>query len=218
MWKLAITFLVLAVLAMHLADVDQRKSELQRFLVKKNDALDRIVATYGIASGQCSEYEYADRDTYRLAAALLTVETFATPSLEAWIKYLIVKGAAFVGIAPRNMSIGPGRIRLKTARSALENSTASNLESYRHLPEVRLADQLLATCASVQIAAAIVETIRPQGRHSGNGLDSKSIRETARVYNGQIGEQSSFDAMISADIYFELVYEIFQCYRFRALE
>lgn len=214
-WKLSVGCVVLVIFGAHLADVDRRNAELRRFLLNNNDGLDRIVSNYGISTDQCSEH--TNSDTYRLAAAFLTVETFATSRLESWTRYLIVNVATFVGVAPPNISVGPGRIRLKTARLALEHSALSNLEYYRRLPDDLLAKELLRSCASVQIATAILETLRRQHPQLADEINWEFIREATRIYNGQLGRPSSLDAAISGEIYFALVYQTFQRYRFMAL-
>jgi hypothetical protein len=212
MLKWFVGCLGVSILVVHFADVEQRSAELQRFLIDKNDGASQIILRYGMTNEQCPQIRAGD--VYRLALAFVTVESFATPTVESRTRGLVVEGANLVGVPIPDISIGPGRIRLDTARAALMRSVSPDLRPYRNLNDAELAEKLLERCDAANVAALILEdVIRDTGRTS-DALDLRLIRIAAKRYNGQSDRPRSLDGAISAAIYFDLIYEIFQHYRF----
>jgi hypothetical protein len=212
MLKWLVSCLGVSILVVHFADVEQRSAELQRFLIDKNDGASQIISRYGMTNEQCPQIRAGD--VYRLALAFVTVESFATPYVESRTRGLVVEGANLVGVPIPDISIGPGRIRLDTARAALMRSVSLDLRPYKNLNDAELAEKLLERCYAAKVAALILEdVIRDTGRTS-DALDLRLIRIAAKRYNGQSDRPRSLDGAISAAIYFDLIYEIFQHYRF----
>ena len=199
MLKWLIGCLGLLILVVHVADVEQRSAELQRFLIEKNDGASQIILKYGTTNEQCPQISAGD--VYRLALAFVTVETFATPYVESGSRGLVVEGATRVGVRVPDISIGPGRIRLDTARSALMRSASPDLKSYRNLDDAELAKKLLERCDAAKIAALILEDVmRDLGRTS-DALDLRVIRIAAKRYNGQSDRPRSLDGALGCHIF-----------------
>jgi hypothetical protein len=205
---------LLALLVAHLTDIASREGALRQFLNDRSQGITRIAKDYGVSAERCANEPM--RDLYALAAALLTVETFVTPQLENWARAAIVDIAGSVGTTP-DFSIGPARIKLSTARMALNQSQSVEIRSYKSLSDAALARKLLSPCDSIQVASAILEHIRAQGSEYPTGIDRRFVRFAASSYNGQSKSTNSLEAILSAEIYFELVYDTFQHYRFLAL-
>jgi hypothetical protein len=198
-------------LGWHLSDVGLRESALARFLSDPSHGIIRIAHDYGGTPDQCA----TDRtdDLYPLALAFLTVETFATPSFESWARAMAFHLATVVGVTP-DISIGPGRIKPSAARMALHGSNSPSADDYRGMSDQDLARQLLEPCGSIRIAIEILEGIRRQNRKSSSRIDLKFIRLATTSYNGKSGKAGSFEATLSSEVYFDLVYAAFQHYRF----
>ena len=74
-----------------------------------------------------------------------------------------------------------------------------------------LTQQLLDSCGALRVAILLLEDVK--GRY-GAETDRKFVRLAAAAYNGQSPAGTSLQADIAAQIYFDLVYNIFQHYRF----
>jgi hypothetical protein len=198
----------LALAGVHLSDVDERDEAVRRFLADASRGTSRIVDRYGLGARQCAD-DHGDR-FYSLAAALLTVETLATP----WIEDQLRAGAAcLAGIAhiKVDFSIGRGRIRPSVARAAL--AAAPSAEGHAELSELALARKLLQPCEALRVAGAIAEGI---ARRSGQDeIDRKLVRQVAATYNGQRADTTDVEARLSAEMYLHLVYAAYQHYRFQ---
>jgi hypothetical protein len=84
-------------------------------------------------------------------------------------------------------------------------------------PARGLAAQLFETCEAVRIAAAILSAMRREHALP-HEVDRVFVRRAAAIYNGQSASARSLDAGISAEVYFQLVYAMFQHYRFSFLQ
>src|SRR5262245_12526785 len=80
-WLAAIVFVAIA--CMHLEDTAARDAAVRQFLADPNRGISRIVERYGV-DRQCPDRN-ADR-FQPVAAALVTVETLATPRFEGWAR------------------------------------------------------------------------------------------------------------------------------------
>jgi hypothetical protein len=202
-----------ALLCVYLVDVDQRARMLQRFVWDNEQSVDLIVSRYAPSVSACrASRSHSDIDN--LAAAFVTVESFATPTLDAWARSMVAKIAAAMNMTVPDITIGPGRIRLRTARDALRAAESQDGQS---LADRSLVREVLSLCGSTRVARAILNGIMQQDYRSGGRIDFQFIHLAARIYNGQAAQMPSIEARISADIYFNLVYQTFQHYRFNAL-
>jgi len=195
-----------ALLATHLYDLYERRGLLKQFVSDKSQATIRIVERYGLAPDQCLSEQQGE--FYPLAAALLTVESLATSHLQAFARNGLAMVAAAIGVGA-DFSIGPGRIKPSTAHRLIDNQAWQGIDA----PEPRelLTRRLLDPCGSLQIAIMLLEDIR--NRHGGE-TGVKFVRLVATAYNGQSSPGTSLQADIAARIYFDLVYNIYQHYRF----
>jgi hypothetical protein len=200
-------FLLLAlpsVLAgVHVADVSARARALRAF-IWSSDADVRPVDAYAPSeTGACPRR--AAGDVEALARALITVESFATPSVQAWAKGATVRLASALGLRVPDLTYGQGRVRLSTARRVMGAEAADS----------GLALRLLDPCETKAIVASMVAELLSE-RLSGDRLDLATVRQVARAYNGQ-GEAHTPEAAIAHETYNRLVYALFQHYRFEGL-
>jgi hypothetical protein len=198
------TATLIVLLAAHFWDINAREFALARFLSNDREAIERIAANYGVSPGECATNH--DADLHSLASAFVTVESFATSRSEGWMRMLIAHGGALVGLAP-DISAGPGRIRISTARAALGYSPPSNRA---------LARNLLTACGATEIAARILASVSQSGR-APLLIDRRFIQAATATYNGQAQQASSLQAALSAKVYFDLIYATYQHYRFATL-
>jgi hypothetical protein len=214
--KLSIIFAVaaaVALLCIYLVDVDQRARILRRFVWDNEQNVDLIVSRYAPSVSACrASHSHSDIDN--LAAAFVTVEIFATPTLGAWARSMVAKLAVAMNMTVPDITIGPGRIRLRTARDALRATESQDGQS---LTDRSLVREVLSLCGSAHVARAILNEIMQQDYRSGGRIDFKFIHLATRIYNGETAQMPSIEARISANIYFNLVYHTFQHYRFNAL-
>lgn len=198
------------ILGMHLSDVSGREAALAQFLSSENEGIRRIINDYGVNPDECPAGR--EDDLNFLAMAFVTVESFATSRSEAWARTLVAYGGALTGFVA-DISAGPGRIRMSTARAALSGATADR----RGPSDLALTEDLLTACGATRIAARILARDRDAGARPATNIDLKFIRTAVRSYNGQAQQASSTQAALSAKIYFDLVYAAYQHYRFAAL-
>jgi hypothetical protein len=200
---------VAALFAAHLWDLSDRQAALTRFLASPDDGARRIVEAYGLNARACASDEHSDLAT--LAKAFVTVESLVTSRAEAWTRAVVVYGGARLGALP-DISAGPGRIRPSTARKAFADMQESAIAP----TDIDLAASLLTDCGAVRVARAILAGIRQAGTPAAR-VDAAFVRRAAAAYNGQAAPTASYEAVLSAEVYFELVYAAYQHYRFAAL-
>lgn len=193
-----------ALLTVHLVDVSARETALARFLSDDAEAIERIVADYGVGPEQCASRQ--DADLRALAAAFVTIESFATSRFEGWLRAAVTYGGTLAGLTP-DISTGPGRIRMSTARAAADGPAPSNSA---------LASTLLTACGAAEIAGRMLASRRPPDG-APTPIDRRFIEAAAAAYNGQAWPASSLQAALSARVYVDLVYAANQHYRFAAL-
>jgi hypothetical protein len=199
----------------HALDLAARDTALEQFVHDKGRGTARIALRYGLANGQCGDLPTTD--LFALARAFVTTESFATPWVEHWGKRVSVHAAALAGIVP-DMSLGPGRIRPSTAQRAIVDAPGDDVDqtAYRELPLGALTAKLFGTCDSVRIAAIVLSAMRREHALP-QEVDRAFVRRAAVIYNGQSTLARSLDANVSAEVYFQLVYAMFQHYRFSFL-
>jgi hypothetical protein len=198
----------------HLADVGTRETLVRRFLAGDAGAMSTIIEHYGLNTRDC--HFDTMNDVQAFAAALFTTETLATPRLTGWARRAAVHIARFVGAVP-DMSIGPGRIKLTTARAALQASRSESMQTLAAQPDTKLAQTLLDSCTSAQVIVAILDSISREGDAAHDRVDRKFVRRAAARYNGQVNPTNRVEAGLSHEIYLQLVYDAYQHYRFLAL-
>ncbi len=149
--------------------------------------------------------------------AIITVESLATPRIEAWWKSAVVLAAAHLGVRVPDLTYGPGRVRLSTARAAIDANGGLG-DASRTSTDAEVAKRLLDYCETKQIVAALVTQILTSrgGGHPAH-LDLATVHTVARIYNGQ-SEPASPEAAVAHETYNALVYALFQRYRFDGLE
>jgi len=199
---------VLFLLSVHVSDLSSREAALARFFANENEGIGRIIDDYGVKADDCSE-GHGD-DFHALAMALVTVESFATSRAEGLVRATIAYGGALTGLGT-DISAGPGRIRMSTARAVLAGTSGDR----RTISDRTLIGDLLTKCGATRTATQFLRRAEddPFIAH----VDLKFVRAAAAAYNGQTSRASSSQAVLSARVYFELVYAAFQHYRFAAL-
>jgi len=203
-WFACIAVCLAALVAMHLYDLGERQALLRQFASDRGKGTDQIVERYGLLPDQCPSEQHGE--FYPLAAALLTVEQLATSRFEAAVRAGLAQAAAATGIGA-DFSIGPGRIKPSTARRLMKDHEGAD----ERTSDGVLTRRLLDRCGSLQVAILLLEDIRSR---SPGGTDFSFVRRAATVYNGQSEPGTSLRADIAAQIYFDLVYNVFQHYRF----
>jgi hypothetical protein len=203
---LAAAVLFAAGLGLHAADVAQRAAALNRFVTSSGADLGPI-ARYDPAIAQaCSPHPAAEVDA--LARALITVESLATPTTEAWGKSALVGMLHWANAPIPDLTYGPGRVRLSTARRVLAGAEET---------DASIALRLLDYCQAKDIVARLVsDLLKAGGGSSPSHVAPASIGKVAVHYNGQAKAQT-LEAAIAHEAYKRLVLELFQHYRFASL-
>jgi len=205
-WFAWFAVLLAATLAIHLYDVGVRHALLKQFALDRSQGAVRIVERYGLAPNQCVGEQQGE--LYPLAAAFLTVESLATSHLEAFARGGLATTATALGVGV-DFSMGPGRIKPSTAQRLMQ--THERQATVSQMRDSSLTRRLLDRCGALQVAILLLEDVK--GRY-GAETDRKFVRLAAAAYNGQSPAGTSLQADIAAQIYFDLVYNIFQHYRF----
>ena len=172
---LAAAVLMAAGLGLHAADAAQRAAALSRFATSSGADL-RPIERYDPAIARaCSPHPAADEvDT--LARALITVESLATSTTEAWWKSALVWVLHWTGAPLPDLTYGPGRVRLSTARLVLAGA---------HLSDASIALRLLDYCQAKDIVARLVSNLLTAEGWTRPHIDPASIGKVAVHYNGQ---------------------------------
>jgi hypothetical protein len=212
-WLLGASALALLA-AMHLSDTAARDAAVRLFLTDPSGGIQRIVQHYGPGPSQCPSAGLEERRA--LGAALVTVETLATSRLEGQLRASIAYLAGLAHI-PVEFSFGPGRIKPSAARSALRNAPLLVAGTDMDLSGLDLTNTLLHPCGALRVAVAITEDVARRFGPPDAALDRRLVRQIAAVYNGQKEEAASAEARLSAEIYLQLVYGIYQYFRFEHL-
>lgn len=214
MRTLAILFvLVLAGVGAHALDQGQRKAIVRDFAWSQAPDLARVQRYEPHSAATCSWRSAGDLEA--LIRALITVESLATPKLVSWWRSAIAVAGARLSISVPNLTYGPGRVRLSTARMAVR--AHGGRIAGQELPDAQLATWLLDYCATKQIVSLVVKQILAlRGGGPDASIDLESVRMVARIYNGQ-SEPRTPEAAIAHETYTALVYALFQHYRFEGL-
>ena len=213
-WKLTAAAGVFLAAVFYTADRGERAELLRCYNAHRTDGIAAIVDRYGPAVGGCEIRTTADMRA--LAAAFVTVESFATPVFSRWARSAIMRLGSTLEIAP-DISFGPGRIRLSTARTALLAIDGGHSGHFALPSNREIVQQMLTACGSTRIAVAILKRMAEKDRYDRQAIDLEFVKVAARKYNGQVLTTDDVAAKLSAEIYFELVYDAFQYFRFAAL-
>jgi hypothetical protein len=200
---LATAALIAAGLGLHAADVAQRAAALNRFVASSGADLRRIERYDPAIARTCPPQPADELDA--LARALITVESLATPTAETWWKGVLIQLLHWADAPLPDLTYGPGRVRLSTARLVLAGADMSDSS---------IALRLLDYCQAKNIVVRLVsDLLKAEGSPH---IDVASIRDVAVRYNGQ-GEAATLEAAIANEAYKRLVIELFQHYRFARL-
>ena len=154
----------------------------------------------------CSPHPADEVDA--LARALITVESLATPTTETWWKSALVRVLHRTGAPLPDLTYGPGRVRLSTARLVLTGADES---------DASIALRLLDYCQAKDIVVRLVSNLlKADGGTSPSHIDPASVGKVAVHYNGQ-AKARTLEAAIAHEAYKRLVLELFQHYRFANL-
>lgn len=211
-WK-GIAAVVTVAAILYGIDLDVRAGQLRSYDAHPAKDISDIVRKYGPAVNDCKPG--TDEDLDALAASFLTVETFATPVLSGWARSAIMALGSALDMPP-DISFGPGRIRLSTARSALIQAGSTGTGHSGSRSDREIVYELMTACGSLRIAVEILKELAAKKRPANRVIDRSFVRDVAREYNGQRGSDA-MAAHLSAEIYFDLVYNSFQYFRFAAL-
>jgi len=215
MRSLALVFVLMLLGAgAHALDLGERASAVRQFTWSKAPDLE-LVGRYEPRGAETCTWRSAG-DQEALVRAIITVESLATPRIETWWKSAVVLAAARFGLRIPDLTYGPGRVRLSTAREAVRAAGGLNEESGT-LTNADVAARLLDYCQTKQIVAAVVvQILASRGGGGRTHLDLANVRAVARIYNGQ-SQPTSPEAAVAHETYNALVYALFQRYRFAAL-
>jgi hypothetical protein len=211
------TLIVLAAAVAHVCDLSARASAVRAFTWSHAPDLQLVGRYEPSGAATCSWRGRGDEEP--LVRALITVESLATPKMEAWWKSGIVRAAARLGLQIPDLTYGPGRLRLSTAAAAIR-ADKDRLGGDGMPTQAEVATRLLDYCETKRIVAAVVADIlgphAPRERPDPIRLDLADVRTVARIYNGQ-GAAQTPEAAVAHATYNALVYALFQQYRFDAL-
>jgi hypothetical protein len=203
---LAAAVLFAAGLGLHAADLAQRAAALNRFVMSSGADLHPIAGYDPALTQPCSPRPAAEVDA--LARALITVESLATPVVESWWKSALVGMLHWANAPIPDLTYGPGRVRLSTARRVLAGVEET---------DASIALRLLDHCQAKDIVARLVSALlKADGGPSPSHIDPASIGMVAVRYNGQ-AEAQTLEAAVAHETYKRLVLELFQHYRFARL-
>jgi hypothetical protein len=207
-WRNALLALVGGVACAHVADVYARARAIDAFIWSPERSLHAIDAYAPRGSFACAVTDGGDVEA--LTQALITVESFATPRLQAWATGIAVRVAATLGMDVPDLTYGPGRVRLSTAARLTRPTPGARSGA-------TLALRLLDGCETKKIVtAAVVDLLPPADAGHHAHLDLTTVRRIAAVYNGQVAARTPA-AAIAHETYNRLVYVLFQHYRFAGL-
>lgn len=209
MRTLSLALALMAGLAcVHVADLSARSQALTAFTWSSQSDVRPVDAYAPGEAAACPRSRGGDVEA--LARALITVESFATPSVQAWSKSAGVRLAMALGLHVPDLTYGPGRVRLSTARRVIGAEQGGV-----PVDDAGLALRLLDYCETKAVVTAMVTELLSD-RLSGDRLDLMTVRRVARIYNGQ-ADALTPEAAIAHETYNRLVYALFQQYRFEDL-
>jgi hypothetical protein len=213
----ALGFAVCAVLltAPHAADVFVRNQHIQALLRDERSGAEAVAARYGVSLDDCG-YKWSD-PLHALVRAIFTAERFATPYLVGQVRATAVHVFRHVGLPPPDISLGVGRMRLSTARKYLNRSVVPESNQYGSLPDHDLAQVLLDRCHSFRVGLIMLNDETHQYIERFKDSNARLIRHATRAYAGRAEEWTSLEAALSHEVYYRLVYNVFQIYRFEGL-
>lgn len=215
MHMIAILMILLAFVlgGFHVVDLYDRERLLTRHFGDLRKAAQLINESYGPDIASCSYIEEPD-DLDRLVHALVTVESFATTKLERFVENALVRTALALSVAVPDFSLGMGQIRPSTVEKALANSGRGSLLEPSHSLQMRYS--LLEVCGNLRLARLVVVDIMEEQRLSSTRFDRQTVTNVAKKYNGHV-EASSLASGFSHAVYNEVVFNLFQLYRFQSL-
>ena len=197
----------------HVVDLQDRQRLLTRHSGDLRKAAQLINESYGPDIASCSHTREPD-DLDRLVRALATVESFAAPKLERFVENALVMTALALGVVGPDFSLGVGQIRPSTVEKALANSGRDALLEPSHSRQI--AYSLLEVCGNLRLARLVVTNIMIEARLSSTRFDRQTVTNVAQKYNGQ-AESSSPASGFPHTVYNEMVFNLFQLYRFQSL-
>jgi hypothetical protein len=198
----------------HAIDALIRHKHIQDLLEDENAGAQAIAAYYGLALSDCGYRP--DDPLHSLMHAIFTAERLATPYLSGQLRTAAILINGYVWLPPLDISAGVGRIRLTTARKYLGKNPTPDAYYYASLSDRDLANALLDRCHAFRIGLAILSEEKRQYPEKYQKSNALFIRHVARIYVGKAQIWTSLEAALSHEIYFRLVYNLFQIYRFSA--
>jgi hypothetical protein len=206
--------LMLVLVGAHVIDLGARASAVRAFAWSKAADLSGVGQYEPSDAATCSWRGPGDQEA--LVRAIITVESLATSGIERWWKSGLVHVAGPLGFGIPDLTYGPGRLRLSTARAAVRASDALGGTA----TDAEVAERLLDYCETKQIVALVVaEILKSRAPREGSEpvrLDLADVRAVARIYNGQEPARTP-EAAVAHATYTALVYALFQRYRFEGL-
>jgi hypothetical protein len=196
--------LVCALAGLHAADLRARAQALADFVESSGGEVAAVSRYEPKTARACKAV--SGGDVHALTRALVTVESFATPVAETLSKGALVHLFASAGLPPPDLTYGPGRIRLSTARAVSQGADGATLSL-----------RLLDYCETAEIAALVVRDILASEAKAGQTIDLAAVRSVAGRYNGQQRKASGAEAALAHETYTALVYALYEHYRFADL-
>lgn len=157
--------------------------------------------------------DWAEPEDVRLARAFVTLESFATTDLERIVERLVVRFLYSLGLPVPDMSLGEGQVKVSTVIS----ETLDQFGDLNPPPSGAIAMRLLEPCPNFEAAVSLVRALsRDAGASKGEAFSRAEVYEIAAGYNGQ-GKGAGLFGALSHTAYNELVFELYQIYRFEGL-
>jgi hypothetical protein len=152
-------------------------------------------------------------DIGNLSDAFIAVESLGAGWLERTVEAWLVRAGRLTGLAPPDISIGPGQVRISTAVAAAQWAAVHHRDLLR-LSKQEVMERLLSVCGSRRLVVRVLEMLIDKGGLGDGSLDRQLIARLARLYNGQETIDGN-ESAIANHLYRELVYHVYQSLRFR---
>ncbi len=224
-WAGAVSAGLLAIVMIgHLVRHDAQRADVRVAVLDSPAAAAGIISRrFGAEAAICHPAAQSD-DTENLISALFALERFAVSPFETSVETMLVRASLWLGIAPPDLSYGPGQIRLSRALSVSDDveahalpAASANAQAGR--PGARSREMVLALlepCAAratarrlvLQALAACCARVDP-----GGVLARSDIVQAAAIYNAQAAPRDA-EAALAHHLFNQVAYHLALHYRY----
>jgi hypothetical protein len=205
---------VLVVLTpLYALDLHERQAVIRLAATDMETAGQRLAAAH-ILERQACRIDLTADDLDILLEALTSVEALGRGRLQRGIEAFLVRTALRIGLPLPDFSVGPAQIRISTAMAAAQWA-ASGRRAPRSLANRNsIALDLLSPCGAREWGRLVLAMFASQTKTLIAPLDRAGILRLAALFNGQETVPDD-EAAIAHYLYRELVYQVYQVFRFR---